>query len=208
MDEPEGESGTYFNPAGIYEDSVLLDVGSSVSPTDGFKDSELLTSSMDGFRISDVSISHRGVHLPEGVSTDEITQGGLIQELIDEEGTLSTGYEYVFITYRLTNETNTEEWFMLNSARLFVIGNEYEVLGGGEEVCYLNGKDLAANEIAKDKGIARETLGLGESGTYTVAFFIEKSVTSKGGLYFVPDTAPGVTIGDPIRPYQAIKVEN
>lgn len=195
MNEPEGESGDYFNPAGIYEDSVLL--GNESRPG----------GVMEGFKISDVRISHRGTTLPEGVSTDMLTQGGWIWEAMDEDGTLSAEYEYLFITYRLTNEAKAEEWFMLNAATLYVLGDEYKVIDGGGEVCYLNGKDLAAADRVKDKKIAQETLKLGESKTYTVAFVMESDVASKGTLWFVPDNSLAMTVGDPILPYQGIKLE-
>jgi hypothetical protein len=195
IEEPEGETGTHFNPASVYEDSILL--GNEERP-----------GGMDGFKISDVSVSHQGARLPEGVSTDMLHQGGWVWDLSDKDGTLPADYEYIFITYRLTNETNAEGWFMLNSAGLFVLGDEYEILGGGGEAYYLNGKDLAAAETAKDKQIARETLELGESGTYTVAFVLESDAVSKGFLCFAPDTSIGMNISDPLLPYQGIRIEN
>jgi hypothetical protein len=182
-----------FNPASIYEDSILL--GNEERP-----------GLMDGFRLSDVSVSHQGARLPEGVSTDMLHQWNYAVELSDWDGTLPAGYEYVFITYRLTNEANAEGLLMLNATRLYVLGDEYEVIGGGE-ACYLNGKDLAAAEAAKDRQIARETLTLGESKTYTVAFVIESDAVSKGFLCFVTDSYLGHRVGDPLLPNQGIRVE-
>jgi hypothetical protein len=191
----DAKTGTHFNPAGLYEDSVLLG-------------NESRLGSMDGFRVFDVSITHQGARLPEGVSVDMLYQGDWIGDIIDKDGTLPVGYEYIFITYRLTNETNNSAEFKLNSATLYVLGSGLEVLDGGWYVCYLNGKDLAAAEIAKDKQIAQETLALGESGTYTVAFFAESDIISKGSLYFIPDNTIGVSEGNPLLPYQAIRVES
>jgi hypothetical protein len=207
-------TGTYFDLGETYKDSVFESSDyeeSSLNSTEIYEDSVLLgsesrSSLMDGFRISDVNISHQGTHLPEGVSTDALHQGGRIQELIDQDGALPINYEYVFVTYHLTNEANAEGWFMLNSAKLYVLGNEYEVLGESGDVCYLNGKDQKANEIVKDKQIAREALGLGESKTYTVAFLMESDIISKGILYFVPDNSAGMMPGDPLLHYQGIKL--
>jgi hypothetical protein len=206
----------------IFEDSLAVD-------GEPHKDGN---ANLYGLRFSDISIAYRGTTLPDGVTPDNIVQGFLSPGRADKQtGATQGDYEYIFVDFTVTNETDDTIEYWFNSASLYVLGTDNEVLCGGAEVCYYNGIDMAENERimlngqeydphVKKEGSANYTseqidakqagkvkLQAGEIRTIRIAVFISRSDLAKGELYFTPSTAQGTSPDDPALPWYFTKLD-
>jgi hypothetical protein len=180
---------SYFAPGNLFTESVVL--GNDNRP-----------GTLDGFEVSDVHLTYQGSCLPEGVLMNEVYLLGE-EKFADSEENLSSGYEYYFIDFTVTNKSNSGEHFSLDSNRLSVIGNENELFFA-QSSCYRNGHDM----INTNDATGFETVRLNDTEVFKVAFVMNQKDIDTGDLYFVPDTSPGQSIGAPYLPYQAIRVES
>jgi hypothetical protein len=177
-----------FAPGNVFTGSVVL--GSDSQP-----------GTLDGFEVSNVKLTYRGSRLPEDVPMNETYLLGE-EKFADSEGNLSSGYEYYFINYTVTNRSNSGAKFSLNSGDLCILGDENELLAT-QTSCYRNGHDM----INTNDATGFETVDINDTKVFTVAFVMSQEDVSRGSLYFVPDTSPGQSIGAPFLSYQGIRVE-
>jgi hypothetical protein len=211
----------------IFDDSLTIDASPERPADEGS-----LSYSIYDLRFSNISSVYQGAELPDGVTPDHIYWGGVPSDYADEQtGTTLGDYKYIFVDFTVTNEWDGVKQYFFNGARLFVLGADNEVLGGGSEVCYYNGIDMAEQERimlngqeydpnVKKEGSANYTpeqieakqsgsikLQAGETRTIRVAFVISESDLAKGELYFTPSTAQGTSPDDPALPWYFTKLD-
>ncbi|MCL2826163.1 MAG: hypothetical protein FWD72_02025 [Eggerthellaceae bacterium] len=189
---------TSFDPANINNGSLTLDY------SDSKKDiPDHVLGQLEGFTFSNVRVIWQGTSLPDGVPVNEIDPNVLVGVDRDEAGAILTeGYEYIFVTYTLTNDHNDKGDFYINSSRIYILNSNLEAVGVSFQPSYLDGRDFTT----MDRDIAQEELPMGESKDYTIGYVLGTGFGSDCGMYFVPDMSIGQAEGASVLTYRALKL--